>query len=194
MNYEQLFDIAKDLTRIDYFKAKKLFNLIQKHIYTDDIVEKRKLEKRIRSLIFYCFMNVIDKDSKKELYNVILCNNDIINELEFHNPNWFINADGAFEYTFDNDKTTIIGQIPREYNKGYYLDEDNCSEEEKLFYDTNKLSLLLIGNNYDRKEEIITDEYTTRFNISKEFTEKLIDFIGFKRINSKESDTKKRVK
>ena len=191
MNIELLQTILEKLQPISKRKAKKLERLIKEYNLADTIEEKDKIEQKIHSFIFYIFLNCLEKESRKELIDIILNINEICYELE--KDYWHINMDGATRIVPIAGGYIPTDHIPREYNKGFYLrNEDKDQNEdspfrqkEKFFYMKNFYTLSYLSRIMDHKQEFITYYYDTKGLIDYKFTELLIDFLGMKRVEEK---------
>lgn len=180
--------IAKDMSNIKGYRLKSivLFNLIRRYIVENDQTKKEDYKKRIRYYIYHIFINSIDKNSKNELYFLSSNISYDCGEVERHARSWDINNYGITKTKYENGKAIIVDFIPRNDNKGFYLEED-ASQEAKNFIKKHRSMLSIIDENMSKKEDLITNKYQPKENIPKSFTEELIDYIGFRRIG----DTKK---
>ena len=186
MDHYTIVAIIEQLKEFDMRKARKLAKLEDKYLSEKDANKKKYLGKRIRSLIYRIFLDCIDRDLGNELSNLNVCINTDEYELEQREKQWFINSKGARRLKVQDDKFIEIDMIPREYGEGFMLQEDS-SDEAKRFYMTNHAILSDIAKQIDRKEEIITYYQPVDRRIPREFTETLVDFIGFDRIKSEDN-------
>lgn len=191
MDYIQLIGIMEQLKDIDSRKALKLAKLMQKHAEEKNPDKKKNYERKIKNFICNLFFNCLDRDLENELYNLCACINADRYDLEQRDKSWFVNTEGAKKYTYVDGKFEIIGSIPRYYGEGFVLEED-ASAEEKRFFMENHAILSSIARDMDRKEEIVTYYQPKNDSIPRDFTEGLVDFIGFSRIETRE--TKKGMK
>ena len=193
MKYEQLFDIARDMSNINGYgiSSQILLKYIKEHIMADNEQTKRRIEKKTNTFLFNAFMNSIDRDSRKEIYNLNVSIQEDSYLVERKWPSWHISSYGAVKYKNTDGKVILYDKILRDYEHGFNITEDS-SLEAKMFMSDNNSALERINNYMSRKEEIITKEYKTRKNISREFTEKLIDYIGFRRIGDIKDDINKK--
>ena len=185
MNYDELMELANQISDFDKLTSRKLFTLIFNYLHKDNEEDKKDIESKIRLLIFNKFMSSIDRKSKVELYNLNINIQEESHIIEYKCPTWFISSYGAKKYSFQDNQFFLEETIPREYKKGFILDGENASNDAINFYNNNQLILDRISGYMDRKEEIITNDYIPKKNVNREFTEKLIDYIGFRRINDK---------
>ena len=181
MNYEELFIIVKEMSKINHFgfRAERLFNVINQHINEDDELIKQNLEKRIRELIFNTFMDSIDRKTRKELLNLNIVILEDCYTVEQNNKLWRIDNYGAVKYRLEDDTYIKDEIIPRDHDNGFHLTE-NSSQDAINYFKKNECMLSTINNLMSRKEEIITNDYNTKKFVPRDFTEKLIDYLGFR--------------
>ena len=194
MDYNMMLSLLEEMYKVyNYEKdADYLFELIKRHVKADE-KDKSHQEDLIRNFIFYVFLGSIDKKSKDEIYNINVNINEFRNKVEKNNPTWKIENYGAYKIKKVNDSFVVEETIKRDHENGFYLTEDSSLNAIE-FMEKNSLLLNLIDKLMYRKEEIINYDYQPKLGVPREFTEKLIDYIGFRRIekvNSNEENIKR---
>ena len=177
--------IIEQLKEIDKRKAAKLGRLFDRYLKEKSDTKKRDLVRKIRNNVFHLYLNCLDSSLKDELYNICYSVSADMVDLTEAEKSWYVNAEGAVQYSKQDGKYAIVGNIPRTYGEGYVLRED-ATDEEKRFYMSNHALLSSIASQLDRKEEIITYYQPKDKSIPREFTELLVDYIGFRRIDTEE--------
>ena len=183
--------IIEELKEYNQRKSIKLAKLLDKYLKEKDSVKKKGYERKIKNFICNLFFNCLDRDLKNELANLCACINADRYDLEQREKSWFVSTEGAKQYKCVDGKFEIIGEVPRYYGEGFVIDEDSSAEEKRFFMENHAI-LSSIARDMDRKEEIVTYYQPKNDNIPRDFTETLVDFIGFSRIETKE--TKKGMK
>lgn len=196
MSYTELFKIIDELSYINPKKARKLSKIVKERITTKDNKKIKELDSKIWRYVHYIFMQSIDKNSRRELYNLTACIMDDILYVEGQSKGWFISSTGARKYAVADDELVVTNYIPRSYKEGFYLNEDDdptVLEENMLFLTKNSALLSTISKQMDRKEEILTNEYRpVNINVTRDFTEELIDYLDLPRINKIEEKVSKK--
>ena len=200
MNYELLIDIIDQLSVVNPFKARKLSTLMEKHFAEDDQKKKKELEKKINRAVYSIFGKCINKDDLSDFYNTGSCiNEECFNVEQSEEDRWFIFSDGARRYVKSEEGLELANYIPREYKKGFYIQERSASYEnndkdillELRFLKRHQIKLDTISRLMDHKEELITNNYRLRnSSVPRDFVEELIDFLGIHRIQSTKKNTK----
>ena len=196
MNYEEIFKIIEQLKKINSIRANKLAKLVQKHMDETDPVKQKNLGIKIYSYVYWVFIELLDTNSRHNIYNLGL---DILEDCDSiekeANNGWLINYSGAFRYTFKNGEATLVNRIPRSYKKGFHLTEESGVEGMDFINMYGGL-LNIISSRMDRREEYITyNKKPKNKKISNEFIEELIDYLHLPKVNSEESikETKKEI-
>jgi hypothetical protein len=185
MDYIQLIGIMEQLKDIDSRKALKLAKLMQKHDDEKNTDKKKDYERKIKNFICNLFFNCLNRDLRNELSNLCACINADRYELEHREKSWYVGSEGAKQFRYTDGEFEEISYVPRYYGEGFVLD-DNASDEEKRFFMENHAILSSIARDMDRKEEIVTYYQPKDNRIPRDFTEVLVDYIGFRRIETKE--------
>lgn len=198
MNYEEglkineLLRIIEHLKRMNNIKAIKLAKLVQKYINEDDYIQKIKLRIKINSYVYLIFIELLDNNSKNNIYNLGLDILEDCDNVEKDAGNgWMINTNGAFRYIMKDNEAILVNKIPRSYKSGFYLTDDS-GKEAIDFSNKYKSILRIISNKMDRREETIT--YTKKPKNSKvsiEFLDEVIDYLNLPRINENKKEYKK---
>ena len=184
MDYNALVDIIRDLQQIQPRKAAKLGRLLDKYVDEKDKSKKKDLSRKINSFVFHIFLGCLDKRLADELYNLTVCIQEDEYEIERReNREWFVNRFGARKLEFVDGHFEEIDRVPREYKEGFVLNEGSSSDAKRFFMENYAL-LSSAARQMDRKEEIITFYQPKDSRISREFTEKLVDYLGLPRINN----------
>ena len=184
-------EIAIEMSKIKGLKLKStmLFHFIKQYFTEEDIIKKQNIKRKIRDFIYDIFTKSIDVESSKELY---FCSSNINSdrfEAQKIDNTWHIENDGIYRY-INGDFDTIVDMIPRTHEKGFYLEED-ASEDAIYYMNKNEVLINSINKYMTKKEEIISNTYKPKSYVPREFTERLIDYIGFYKINNKNTnDTK----
>ena len=191
MDYLELLNIMEQLQEIDSKKAYKLCKLIMKFKDEKDYTKRKEIERRIKNFIYHLFCSCLDRSLGKELANLGVSINSDRYDLEQIEKSWFVGNEGAVQFKITDGQLEEIGAIPRYHGEGFVLDED-ATDEEKRFLMMNHSILNSIARDMDRKEEIVTYYQPKDDSIPRDFTETLVDFIGFSRID--DIETKKTMK
>ena len=186
MDIYSLVCIIEQLKEIDKRKAVKLSKLFDKYLKEKSDKKKKEIGRNIRNFIFHIFLDCLDKKTKDELYNLCMSVTAEMCDLTEAEKSWYVNVEGATQLQSNNGKIEIVGSIPRTYGEGFVLSE-NATDEEKRFYSHNHGMLSYIASQLDRKEEIVTNYVLKDERIPREFTELLVDYIGFDRIKDNEN-------
>ena len=196
MNYEEIFKIIEQLKKINSIRANKLAKLVQRHMNETDPVKGKSLKIKINSYVYWTLIDLLDSDSRHNIYNLGL---DILEDCDSiekeSNNGWIINYKGAFRYIEDNGEAKLVNQIPRSYKNSFHLTEDSGTEGIDFITMYGNL-LKMISIRMDRREEYITyNKKTKNKKISNEFIEELIDCLHLPKVNSEESikETKKEI-
>ena len=187
-------EIATEMAKIKGLKLKSnmLFHFIKLYLVEEDQIKKQELKRKIREYIYNVFSKSIDPESSKEIY---FCSSNINwdrHEIQKKDSSWHVEHDGIYKYIND-DFNTIIDMIPRSHEKGFYL-EDDASEDAKNYILDNDILINSINRYMTRKENVISNTYEPKSYVPREFTERLIDYLGFYRIsdfNTIESNRKR---
>ena len=194
MDYNMMLSLLEEMYKVNNYEkdADYLFELVKKHVKADE-KEKEYQAGVIKQFLFYTFLGAINKKSKDEIYNINVNINEFRNKVKKNNPTWRIENYGAYKLKKVDDSFVVEETIERDHENGFCLTEDSSLSAIE-FMEKNNLMLNLINDYMCRKEEIINYEYQTKPGIPREFTEKLIDYIGFRRIekvNSNEENIKR---
>ena len=187
MNYEEIFKIIEKLKKINSIKANKLAKLVQKHMDETDPNKEKSLRTKINSYIYWIFIDLLDSDSKHNIYNLgldILEDCDSI-EREVSNG-WVIGYNGAFRYINNNGEPKVVNKIPRSYKKGFTLNEES-GIEGLAFINMYGGLLTMISSRMDRREEYVTYEKKPKNKkISNELLEEFVDYFQLPKITEGE--------
>lgn len=192
MDYNKIFEVVEKMSKIKAYRLKTdyLIKLISNYAKSSE-ENKVEQEKIINNYIFTLFLDSIDKNQKDEIYNINININEVCNSIEKENPLWHISNYGAYKIKRVNDSYVIGDKILRDHENGFELNE-NSSLDSIQFFENNEWKLKVINDYMCRKENIINFEYTPKVGIPKEFTEELIDYIGFRRIEKVNENNIKR--
>ena len=176
-------EIATEMAMFKGLKLKStiLFHNIKLCLIEEDPIKKKELKRKIREYIYDIFTKSIDSESSKELY---FCSSNINwdrHEVQKKDSSWHVENDGIYKY-INGDFDTYVDMIPRSHEKGFYL-EDDASEDAKNYILNNDVLINSINRYMTRKEEVISNTYEPKSYVTREFTEKLIDYLGFYRIS-----------
>ena len=194
MDYNNILKLLEEMYAVNNYEkdADYLFELVKKHVKADE-KDKSHQEDLIRNFIFYVFLGSIDKESRNELYDINIHINESLNSVEKKNPFWKIDNYGIYKLKKVDDTLFVAETINRDHDNGFYLTDDSSLSAIE-FMEKNHSMLNLINKLMSRKEEIINYDYQPKLGVPREFTEKLIDYIGFRRIekvNSNEDNIKR---
>ncbi len=183
MNYEEIFKIIEQLKKINIIKANRLAKLVQKHMDETDPVKEINLRIKINSYIYWILIDLLDSDSRHNIYNLGLDILEDCNSIEKESNNgWIIGYKGAFRYVLDNGEVKLVNKVPRSYKNSFHLTEESGVEGIDFINMYGGL-LNMISIRMDRREEYIT--YTKKIKnkkVSSEFIEELIDYLNLPRI------------
>ncbi len=182
MDYNKLFELVDEMSKIKGYRLKTdyLLKLINSHVKSNQ-EDKFDFENKINQFIFNTFLDSIDSKSKDRLFNINVNINEERHSLSKNYPLWHIDNYGAYKFKIDDENISIEATIPRDHEIGFYLTED-ASEEAISFMKKNGWRLGIINDYMTEKENIINYNYKPKNNVPREFTENLIDYIGFRRI------------
>ena len=211
MNIEALNIILIELEKIPYRKyrnhklSKMIRKLIDEYQQTDDQNRKYEIQKEVHHYVYRIFNGCLSKESREQLSNIGCTINEYCYQIEQHEKNgWLIGFQGVQRYKEKDGQFVQAGFIPREFQKGFYLEERVVSTEEEKkdkilennFYYQYVDHLNRISDLMDRKAMIITYDYSLAdFSINRAFVELLIDYLRFSRVNGakvKEQDVAKK--
>lgn len=186
MDYNKVFEIVEKMSKIKAYRLKTdyLLKLISNYARCSK-ENKFEQEKIISNYIFTLFLDSIDKENKNEIYNINININEICSSIEKENPLWHITNYGAFKIKRVNDSYVVGDTIFRNHENGFELTESS-SLDSIHFFEKNEWKLNVVNDYMCRKEDIINYEYKPKEGIPKEFTEELIDYIGFRRIEKED--------
>ena len=188
MDYNNILKLLEEMYKVNNYEkdADYLFELVKKHVKADE-KDKSHQEDLIRNFIFYVFLGSIDKESRNELYDINININESLNSVEKKNPFWKIDNYGIYKLKKVDDTLFVAETINRDHDNGFYLTDDSSLSAIE-FMEKNHSMLNLINKLMSRKEEIINYDYQPKLGVPIEFTEKLIDYIGFRRIEKVNSN------
>ena len=188
MDYNKLLELTDEMSKIKGYRLKTdyLLKLINSHVKSNQ-EDKFDFENKINEFIFNTFLDSIDSKSKEKLYNINVNINEERHSLSKKYPLWHIDNYGAYKFKIDDENISIEETIPRDHDIGFYLTDD-ASEEAISFMKKNGLRLGIINDYMTEKENIINYDYKPKNNVPREFTENLIDYIGFRRIEDVNSN------
>lgn len=204
MNFELLDTILKYIDTMTYrkYRNQKLAKMVRKlkaeYDASEDQKRKYEIRREIHKIIYRIFNGCLHKKTREELSNIGCTINEYCYQIEHkENNGWNIGNDAAKRYVPSEGKVVQVASIPREYKKGFYLEESEINTEaekknkiiESNFYYQYVDYLNRISDLMDRKSDIITYEYVVADpSVDRTFVELLIDFLGFSRV----TDTKKK--
>jgi hypothetical protein len=189
MDTQLLREIIAGIKTFSKRKAKKLEILLNKYEAESNETRKRELKKLIHEYVYYYFGTFLDNDSRFIIENMgqtIAITQKSIERRA--NDSWAFGYAGAARVIVKDGKLTITNFIPRDYQKGFYLDTpEHYSKEDKeretLFYMTYLAELQDISRDMDRKQEVVSGAYQVRSpKIDRKLIEKMIDFLELARI------------
>lgn len=183
MNYEEIFKIIEQLKKINIIKANRLAKLVQRHMDETDPVKGKNLRIKINSYIYWTLIDLLDNDSRHNIYNLGL---DILEDCDSiekeSNNGWIINYKGAFRYIEDNGEVKLVNQIPRSYKNSFHLTKDSGTEGIDFITMYGNL-LKMISIRMDRREEYITYAKKAKSKkIPSEFIDELVDYLDLPKI------------
>lgn len=191
MNYDKTIKIIDELKKLNNTKAKKLSKLVQKHMDEKDPVIQKELERKIKHIIYWTFIDLIDSESRVKIYDLgVDILDDCIGIERDANNGWIINPRGASRYTMVNDEVIVSNFIPRTYKNGFNLTNDSGLEGVNFFNRYFNI-LISVSKKMDEREEAITYSKKPRNkNTSMEFLEELIDYLELPRVQNIEENNK----
>ena len=193
MNTQLLKEIIAEIKTFSKRKAKKLETLLNKYEAETSEDKKKELKRIIHGYVYHYFGTFLDNDSRFVMENLgqtIAIQQKSVERRA--NDNWTFGYAGAARVLVKDGKLTMTNFIPRDYQKGFYLDTpEHLAKEDKqrevIFYMTYLNDLQDISRDMDRKQEVVSGAYTTKSpKISRQLTEKMIDFLELARIKDNE--------
>ena len=191
MNYENLNQIVETLEELSPRRAKKLKDLLKRFYEETDPVKLDELYQNVWNYLYNIFLSCLSKESKNSLVGAIVGINEMCYYLEQKaKDGWTVNSTGAYRVETVNDDVKIVGVIPREYGKGFFLKERIPETEKERtyalkeldFYTNYEMQLAVLGGEMDFKETFLTHGYQIRSSrIPKEFVELLINTLNLNR-------------
>ena len=182
MNTQLLKEIIAEIKTFSKRKAKKLETLLNKYEAETSEDKKKELKRIIRGYVYHYFGTFLDNDSRFVMENLgqtIAIQQKSVERRA--NDNWTFGYAGAARVLVKDGKLTITNFIPRDYQKGFYLDTPEHyskadKERETIFYMTYLSDLQSISHDYTTKSP----------KIIRQLTEKMIDFLELARIKDNE--------
>ena len=193
MNDDELKELLHEIKKVNYLLGKivekRISILLNKYLKEAKNFDQSQIKALIRERVLNAFLLLIDDESKQELCEANLSISEISHRIEAKNPTWHIFEDSAKKYANIDGKWVVKDCIPREYRNGFVLTEENKKSEEAVkFIEDNAAYLQVLSGFMDRRDEIFTGDYKTKDNVPRELTEKLIDYLGYKRNNNELDD------
>ena len=191
MQEAQLFDIINGLEELNPRKAKKLRRLTNELIWEKNPTRRKTLEKKIRDVVYNIYLSCLSKKSRQDIYNTgIIISEECYAVERDAKDGWYIFFDGAKRLQKHGEGVTVSDVVPREYKKGFYLEED-ATEKAKKFFKKYRSVLDDISLDMDHKQEMTTYDYQTKTpNIPIPFVERLVDYLGLSRIPKEDEKQK----
>ncbi len=190
---DMLVEMLHYLKDISLMKYKKLQKLAILYLFEEDSQNKEIAGKKLRKYIYNLYLGCMNKETRREISNTgVLINEECYTlEQKQENKGWRIAFDGAYHFEKKDDQYVITDSIPREYNLGFYLNEE-FSDKERDFYLRNRSRLERISDYMDRKQELTTYDYQTKNPfIPVGFVELLVDYLELCRIPEDQKYNKK---
>ncbi|MBR6133681.1 MAG: hypothetical protein IKQ29_03060 [Bacilli bacterium] len=187
---ELLEKILVFLSEINPVRAKKLARLMKAYDTANTDQDKKAINKKIYDFVYETFFKLLSKPVADKLFEYNCSINECCYKLEhYYQYRWLVDERGAFMPSYDEEGNPIrVNEIPRSYVDGYKLPDDKTLSIELVdFYLANERRLDNISDFMDKKLELVT--YHLDFkdpNISTEFTELLISYLGIRRLSLKE--------
>ncbi|MBR3211154.1 MAG: hypothetical protein IKF71_04385 [Bacilli bacterium] len=193
MNSENLRQILNELKVLSPIKAKKLKDMICQETNESDVMKQCELEQKIWNYLYQIFLSCLSKESKSSLVGAGDEINELIHTIEQKaQDGWSIYSEGAFRIEEQEGEYEVVGNIPREYGKGFLLQERTPKSEKEReyamkeleFYTTFENHLAILGGEMDFKETYLTMGYQIKNSkISSDFVELLITTLELPRLD-----------
>ena len=193
MDTQLLREIIAGVKTFNRRAAKRIEKLLNKYEAEPNEEKKREIKKYIHQYLYYIFGTCLDKDSRfiiENLGQTIALQQKSVERRA--NDSWTFGYAGAARAIVKEGKLTITNFIPRDYQKGFYLDTPEHyskadKERETIFYLTYLSDLQDISHDMDRKQEVVSGAYKVRSpKIDRKVVEKMIDFLELARIKDNE--------
>lgn len=205
MNIDKCREIIEELRPMNSRKAKKLEKILTQYEQEDDKERKIFLANRLYNYVYHLFGSLLTKECRRDLFDT----NTTINEESYEteqrsNKGFYINMDGIDRRVVKDGEVVIESYVGRDYQKGFYMVNRSLAttQEEKEeyllqshFYFNNIGILDDISERMDHKLELITFGYELKDpRIPRSFAEKLIDFLGIRRLEEQKEKAKEKIK
>lgn len=197
-NIDVIIEMLEDLNPR---KAKKLRDLDLQELGEKNPHRRNELHLKTIDYMYYLFTGLLSNESRKEFMNISVGINELCYMLEQQaGDGWVLNNYGAMRIQKNSEGVTIVGSIPREYQKGFILEDRNPqTEQERVnaekeidFYTKYSYQLDLISSEIDHKQEFLTYGYQVKNpNTPRALVELLIQTLGLPKIPSQNTTTKK---
>lgn len=192
MKEELLPVIIEELEKTSKLKALYLKHLVKKYNSDTNTNRKFMIESSIWDFVYGILLSSLDRKTSYDLANTAVSISDLCYQImKAERDGWYISMDGVTRRVARSDK--FVCYITRTYGEGFKYDSSDCLDEAEVrrhdrFVAKYAFELSNISKMMDHKQEIISSNYALRnANVSREFVETLIDFLGLRRVgDSKE--------
>ena len=196
MKEELLVPILESMREIKPRKAKKLEKLIKIYEEATDKEQKKQARRKIYNCIYQIFSNLVSSKTRQQLSDLNSSIGEECYQIEQNEKGaWIIGYEGAIRRERHGDELVVTNVIPREYQKGFYLSEEQqtsteAKKREINFFKKYRMNLERISSMMDQKMEIHSGDFQLKNdNVDRQFVELLIDFLELKTIEKEQTKT-----